>query len=80
MTFLNKMKIRQVMEVEHAKLAFPVQKMTLRKARHAFKKALRKKGEVALIAEFKRSSPSRGQINQSANFHLANGCMTLAMD
>ena len=68
MNFLQRMKVRKVIAVEHAKLELPLGKMRkkIRKAGHAFAKALKKKGKPSIIAEFKKASPSRGVINARA--------------
>ena len=69
MTFLEKMRALKVahIEAQGAKIPLASLKKGVKKARHGFARALKKKGRVALIAEFKRGSPSRGKINESAD-------------
>ncbi|MCR4369235.1 MAG: indole-3-glycerol phosphate synthase TrpC [archaeon] len=68
MKFLEKMrKIKQAeIAVQSKKRPVEFLKKKLKKANHAFKKALSRKG-IAIIAEFKKSSPSRGKINAKAS-------------
>jgi len=69
MKFLQKMKRVKLMEVEQRKKKVPLVKlnMGLKKAKHRFRKALKGKKKVSLIAEFKKSSPSRKKINENAS-------------
>ncbi len=66
MNFLEKVRKEKLAEVKRRKKSFPIIRMKIRKASHSFLKALAKKGKMRLIAEFKKSSPSRGNINKSA--------------
>ena len=78
MNFLEKMREVKAMNVRAAKLQRPhyVLRKKVKKAKHAFLKALQaagKKKRVALIAEFKRASPSRGGINHEADLQTYIG-------
>ena len=68
MTFLEKIKEEKLLEVEIKKNKVPIEKLKkeIKKGNHSFKKALKKKG-VSLIAEFKKASPSLGEINREAS-------------
>lgn len=69
MGFLAKMKKIKLSEVEKRKKELPLEKIKkdLKKANHSFRKAIAGKKQVSLIAEFKKSSPSRGKINKKAS-------------
>ncbi len=69
MNFLEKMRAIRGQEIETAKRKIPPSKLRkgLKKANHSFAKALVRRGKVAIIAEFKRSSPSGGEINENAD-------------
>ncbi len=65
MNFLERMRMLKTAEAEEHSLKAPLGKLgkSVKKAKHAFAKALKQKGRVSLIAEFKRASPSKGKIN-----------------
>ena len=69
MNFLEKMKLQKRKEVELRKKKIPIETLLLqlKKRSHLFKKAIQGKNKVSLIAEFKKSSPSRGTINKKAS-------------
>lgn len=69
MSFLKKMKKLKLKELEKTKKKFPLSKLKkgIKKANHAFKKVIKSKKGISLIAEFKKSSPSQGVINKKAN-------------
>ena len=68
MKFLEKMRMVKEAEISAAKKQLPLAKIkkNIKKASHSFAKALRRKNGIALIAEFKKSSPSAGSINSKA--------------
>ena len=69
MSFLKKMKNLKLKELEKTKKKIPLSKLkkSVKKASHAFRKAINTKNRISLIAEFKKSSPSQGAINKKAN-------------
>ncbi|MCH7902220.1 indole-3-glycerol-phosphate synthase, partial [archaeon] len=69
MSFLKKMKKLKLKELEKTKKKIPLSKLkkSVKKASHAFRKAISTKNRISLIAEFKKSSPSQGAINKNAN-------------
>ncbi|MCR4335648.1 MAG: hypothetical protein NUV57_03875 [archaeon] len=69
MKFLEKVKKVKLKEIEQRKKKFPLEKLKkgITKANHSFRKTIKGKNKVSLIAEFKKSSPSRGKINQKAS-------------
>ena len=69
MKFLEKVKRIKLREVEQRKkkVSLSELKKKVKKGKRVFAKALRGKSKVSLIAEFKKSSPSKGKINQKAS-------------
>src|SRR3989344_6052655 len=69
MGFLKKIKELKLEEIEKSKKKLSLEKIKkgLKKANHSFRKVIAGKKKVSLIAEFKKSSPSRGKINKKAN-------------
>lgn len=68
MSFLGKIRALKLEQVQRRKALVPLANIMreIKRAKHSFSKALVKKKGVALIAEFKKSSPSRGSINRGA--------------
>src|SRR3989338_4046288 len=68
MKFLEKMRSIKKAEIALAKKQLPLEKLRKKatESKQPFKKAPAKKG-IALIAEFKKSSPSKGKINPNAS-------------
>lgn len=69
MSFLKKMKKLKLKELEITKKKIPLSKLrkSVRKANHAFRRAIKTNKGISLIAEFKKSSPSQGSINKKAD-------------
>jgi len=69
--FLKKVVTQKKKEVKTAKSLRPLGTFSkkLRKSTRNFRKALKRKGRVALIAEIKKSSPSAGKIIDRFNFN-----------
>ncbi len=68
MSFLDEIRPKIEEQVESRKQEHPPDelKRNLQRANHAFRKAIEDPDDLSLIAEFKRSSPSGGDINQEA--------------
>jgi len=69
MSFLKEKKEQKLEKVEDRKNNFPLDMFRgdLTRANHSFIEAIRGKNQTSLIAEFKKSSPSKGTINKEAS-------------